>query len=159
MGTSYDVRGELELGDALAAWLAIAVRWDGESITIGALIAKLAAGGLRINGHVVGALPVHVGRGRARWAWRRIASEVAPELRAVSRALWDAGAPLASRGIHGHRDELGLATEWDSARVCLDGAITDVAALVPLIHQLVDVDPEAVEPETTCTDDDAEIPF
>jgi len=160
VGTFYDVRGALDFDDeALVAWLAVGVSpgepWASTSIAVGALLSALAEGDAPVNGHLVGALPVRLEGTRARWSWRSIPSEVAPEVIAASRALWRAGAPLATRGACVHRDALRLDACWDAGLVAIGGTITDVTELLPLVGELLRDDPEGVEPDIACDD----IPF
>lgn len=157
MGTYWDVRGALDLEQgALAEWLSLRVETRGPwpAAPVAELIASLAQGGAPINGHLVGTLPVRIDGGKVRWSWRRIASEVAPEILVVSRAMWRAGASLATRGVHTQADALG--GHCDAALLALHGMITDVTPLLPMIGELMADDPQAITPDVDCCED---IPF
>jgi hypothetical protein len=161
MGTFYDLRCALVLdGPARDAWLRATVAamdpWSDQPGPVRALLAALEEGDAPINGHRVGPLPITMNGPHVTWSWKEVPSEVAPEIILVSKALWQAAAPLATRGLWGHRDALGPHTLWDTVLLLMDSRIVDIAQMFPVVELLLRDDPDAVEP---VVEFDEDIPF
>lgn len=136
MGTFYVCCASLEFeGASLEAWLDATLPqgpWEAGT-SVRSVLASVAEGGFA-NGTEIAPLAVHVEPPSAQWSWRRVASEVAPEVLALGRALWACAVRVpGARGVFAYRDELGPESLWDHAEVLDAGRSVRVDRWLPVL--------------------------